>query len=102
MKSLFFIAIAASLAIAACSPKFYLVDRQTVLEDEAAGEWPDFEKQIIQGSLASEPTPFPTVAESAREARLYNILNGELASTTQPPRSQSSTAKTPAPASTRK
>lgn len=68
----------AILFLPACAIKVYLVDRQTVLEDEAAGEWPEFEKQIMSRSLACAPEPFPVVAQSPNKARLFNVLNGEL------------------------
>ena len=64
-----------------CSPKFYIIDRQTMLEDEAAAEWPDFEKDLLDRTEAQGPTPFATEASSAsetRKGRLYKVLNGEL------------------------
>jgi hypothetical protein len=69
--------LVAALALmgAACSIKVYRVDQQTVLEDEAAGEWPEFEKEILGKTQASTPTPFPTIGVSERKARLYNVLN---------------------------
>ncbi len=68
----------ATLAATGCSPKIYVIDRQTVLEEEAAGEWPQFEKAIMQKSATGEATPFETVPVNARKRRLYNVLNGEL------------------------
>jgi len=79
--------------------KIYQIDRQTVLEDEAAGEWPEFEKEILQKSEASTPTPFPVVAENSSRARLFNVLNGELTSSAAAPaQSKSSQAAPAAPA----
>lgn len=77
-SSWIFVAVLAVTA-PSCAIKIVKVDQQTVMEDEAAGEWPEFEKQIIQKSQSSTPTPFPTVAASARKQRLFNVLNGELA-----------------------
>lgn len=71
-----------ALGISGCSPKIYLIDRQTVLEDEAAGEWPDFEKEMIEKSKAQGPTPFVKTANNAKKERLYNVLSGELTSQT--------------------
>ena len=85
--------VLAFLMLAGCAPAFYLVDRQTVLEDEAAGEWPDFEKQILGKTEARTPTAFPATAESGRKSRLFNVLNGELVA---PPAG----AKSAAPAAT--
>lgn len=66
--------------LSGCSPKIYLIDRQTVLEDEAAGEWPDFEKDILEQSKATGPTAFSKTGESIQKKRLYQVLNGELTS----------------------
>jgi len=64
----------------ACVPKVYVIDRQTVLEDEAAGEWPEFERELLKKSKAHGPTPFSKVPTSKNRERLYNVLNGSLAS----------------------
>jgi hypothetical protein len=70
--------IAATFLLMACAPKIYIIDRQTVLEQEAAGEWPQFEKEIVAKSLASGPTAFPKVPVTTAKKRLYQVLNGEL------------------------
>ncbi len=70
------------LLLTGCTPKIYVVDRQTVLEEEAAGHWPQFEKEVLQGAKSAGPTPFAKVPPGARRARLYNILNGQVNSTT--------------------
>jgi hypothetical protein len=67
-----------SVSLAACSPKFYLNDRQTVLEEEAAGEWPDFEKALLERSKATGPTPFVKTENSTKRNKLYQVLNGEM------------------------
>ena len=66
------------LAAAGCAPKIYVIDRQTVLEQEAAGEWPDFERALIANSLAASPTAFKKAALTAATSRRLNVLNGEL------------------------
>jgi hypothetical protein len=77
------IALMGSLLFSSCALKVFLNDRQTVLEDEAAGEWPDFEKDLLEKSLSSGPTPFPKTDLSAKNSRLYQVLNGELTSDPQ-------------------
>lgn len=66
---------------AACTPKVYVIDRQTVLEEEAAGHWPQFEKDVLAGAKTAGPTPFPKIPPGSRRARLYNVLNGQVVST---------------------
>ena len=70
--------------ITACAPKIYLIDRQTVFEQEAAGEWPDFEREIYGNSIVSSPIAFPSTPITARKQRLYNVLNGELVGRVDP------------------
>jgi hypothetical protein len=65
-------------ALAACAPKVYVIDRQTVLEQESAGEWPEFEKDLYAKTPQSTATPLTSTKVSAAHARLYNVLDGEL------------------------
>ena len=78
--SIFFLSL---ITLTACSPKIYLVDRQTALEEEAAGEWPEFENDLLNQSKATGPTLFPKTANSEKTDRLYNVLNGEVAKRAQ-------------------
>ena len=65
-------------ALSACSPKIYVIDNQTVLEEEAAGSWPLFEKQVLDKAKAKGPTPLSQVPPNETRNRLYNVLNGEM------------------------
>ena len=76
------ILIAAGLS--ACAPKIYLKDRHTVMEDEAAGEWPDFEKDLLEKVQSSSPAPIQKVETSSKKKRLYQVLQGELVSEERP------------------
>ncbi len=81
MKNLFLRATLCSfLALASCAPNIYVQDRHTILEDEAAGEWPDFEKDLVTKSKESGPTAFQKLPANEKKKRLYNVLNGELVS----------------------
>jgi hypothetical protein len=73
-----FIILIAMLVLTACAPKVYVVDRQTILEEDAAGEWPQFEKELLSKSKSAGPVPFSRVPLNESRARLYNVLNGEL------------------------
>ena len=72
-----FAACALWLAATGCAPTIHVVDRHTILEDEAAGEWPDFDKQLESASTEPLPVPFPKTAVNAKRKRLYNVLDGE-------------------------
>ncbi len=64
----------------ACTPKIYLMDRHTILEDEAAGEWPDFDAKVHGQAADKGPVPFSKIPPGQSEERLYNVLNGEMVS----------------------
>jgi hypothetical protein len=66
--------------IFACTPKVYVIDRQTVLQESAAGEWPQFEKTLVPQIKQKSPTKFSksSPAEDERGKRLYRVLNGEM------------------------
>jgi hypothetical protein len=68
----------AFLFLTSCAPKVYIVDRQTILEEDAAGEWPQFEKELLKKATSARPVPFSQVPLNSNRARLYNVLNGEL------------------------
>ncbi len=76
MKRLLLVTV--GLLFSACAPKIYVIDRQTVLEEEAAGDWPQFEKDVIERAKKQGPTPLSKVPENARRKRLYSVLHGEL------------------------
>lgn len=59
-----------------CIPKIYVIDRQTVLEDEAAGEWPQFEHKLAPQTQEKTPTAFEKVRETQRKHRQLRVLNG--------------------------
>ncbi len=74
----------ALLALGGCvsvAPEVYLVDRHTVMEGEAAGEWPALEQQLIETGLHAGPVPLATdPAASRRRERAFRVLNGEFVS----------------------
>jgi hypothetical protein len=74
----------ASMSLSGCAAKVYMLDRQTVLEEEAAGEWPDMETRLKKQAKISGATPFPAVEQSAAKKRRYSVLNGEATTELQP------------------
>ena len=58
-------------------PSVYLVDRHTVMESEASGEWPELEKRFATQALSAGPVPFEKdPIEKPPKAHLF--LNSEL------------------------
>jgi len=63
-----------------CTPKVYIIDRQTVLQEQAAGEWPDFEESLTQNLKKKNPVPLPKTStnENEKNQKLYKVLNSEM------------------------
>lgn len=61
-----------------CAPRVTLLDRQTILEEEAAGDWPQFEEQLLKKGVRHGVTPFPSTPLNAKKSRLYSTLQGEM------------------------
>lgn len=51
-----------------------LIDRHTVMESEAAGEWPQVQKRL---QLNKGPLALSDVNDSKREEKAFRVLNGE-------------------------
>ncbi len=63
-----------------CAPKVYIIDRQTVLQEQAAGDWPDFEESLLQSLKKKNPVPLPQTSTNDFEKNqpLYKTLNSEM------------------------
>jgi len=67
------------LSLSACVslPDVYLVDRHTVMESEASGEWPELEQRFKKQSLSKGPVNLAKEPSERRRDRAFNMLNGE-------------------------
>ena len=74
--------LAISLGLVGCVslPDVYLHDRATVLESEAAGEWPQLEKEFVDKKVSIKPKPFPAGKEELSGNKVYNVLGGDIPS----------------------
>lgn len=63
-----------------CTPKVYIIDRQTVLYESAAGDWPNFENSLLKQLKKSKPVPFINipVSEQNKNKRLFSVIEGEV------------------------
>lgn len=67
------------LSLSACVslPDVYLVDRHTVMETEASGEWPQLEKRFKKQSLSKGPVNLVKEPSERRRDKAFKLLNGE-------------------------
>lgn len=83
--------VLASFSLTGCAnflsslvPDVYLVDRHTVMEADAAGDWPELE-QRLRADLNSGPQPFTGLDERLEEEAAFQLLNDEYAATDDQP-----------------
>lgn len=70
------IVISAAFA-SGCAPTLYLIDRPTMLEEQAAGEWHDLEKDAETAAVRSKPEPIPASEMGRGDERVLQTLPGE-------------------------
>ena len=75
-----------SFAITGCSgllnnlvPDVYLVDRHTLMEADAAGEWPELEARLRTQAIKEGSEPYPGIDEQLDEQAGFRALNAEYA-----------------------
>lgn len=75
-----------SFAITGCSgllnnlvPDVYLVDRHTLMEADAAGEWPELEARFREQAIKESSEPYAGINEQLDEQAGFRALNAEYA-----------------------
>lgn len=75
-----------SLAMTGCSgllnnlvPDVYLVDRHTLMEADAAGEWPELDARLHQQAIKEGSEPYAGINEQLDEQTGFQALNAEYA-----------------------
>jgi hypothetical protein len=73
------------IGLSACVnlPDVYLIDRHTVMEEEASGEWPELESRFRQQAVKSGPTNLAEEPMEQRKERAFRVLNGEFSKAEQ-------------------
>lgn len=71
--------ICSALSLSACVslPDVYLVDRHTVMETEASGEWPKLEQRFRKEALKMGATDLAKEPDNQRRERAFRTLNAE-------------------------
>ncbi len=57
-----------------CAPKIYVIDHHTLMQEEAAGNWPDFDVFVNRKTGALIPQPEP----SEKKKNLTRVLKAEI------------------------
>jgi hypothetical protein len=64
-------------ATTSCSPNVYLIDRQTILEIEASGDWQELDEKFQEKELASGPLPTSKTRKSSDRNRIYRMTHSD-------------------------
>jgi len=83
MKLLVWLFLLVGLSACVSLPDVYLIDRHTVMEEEASGEWPELEARFRQQAVKSGPTNLAEEPLEQRKERAFRVLNGEFTKTGQ-------------------
>lgn len=72
-----FIVIFCLVSISSCVPDVYLIDRQTVFESEASGQWPELDKVFYRDSSAKGPLEVGSDKKTLSKDKVYNMLHSD-------------------------
>lgn len=62
-----------SLTSTACIPDVYLIDRQTVLELEASGDWQELDQSYQKQELSSGPQPLESTSDLVEQRQIFSM-----------------------------
>ncbi len=66
--------------LAGCTPNIYFIDRHTIMEEEASGEWPQVEREFGSKTPKKGVTFFTKEPMNEKKQAVYRVLNGEYVS----------------------
>lgn len=65
--------------LSGCAPTIYMMDRHTIMEEEASGKWPDLENELLLRAKKKGPTILQKEkGKTSSYERSQKILHGEL------------------------
>ena len=77
MRWLVLFTVVSQLSACISLPDIYLIDRPTVMEAEASGEWPQLERRFRQQVPSMGPTNLAKEPSQKRREHAFQLLNGE-------------------------
>lgn len=60
-----------------CVSDIYLIDRQTVLEVESSGEWPELDKKFQDAGLQPGPVSLEKTRDSVAGRQIFTMTHGD-------------------------
>lgn len=74
------VAIGGACLASGCVPDVYLIDRQTVMEVEASGDWPELDEEIFQLNKRMGPVSFKKDERPQERAAVFSMTDGDYGS----------------------
>lgn len=71
--SLILSTVGLALSASACIPDVYLIDRQTVLELEASGDWPELDQKFQAQTLTQGPVPLEETRDQVSGRKMFSM-----------------------------
>ncbi len=72
-KSLLLLALLST----ACVPDVYLIDRQTVLELEASGDWQELDAAFHKQQLSAGPLPLESTSDRVEQRQIFSMTHSD-------------------------
>lgn len=72
-------------SLGACIPDVYLIDRQTVLELEASGDWQELDAQFQKDTLSQGPIPLEETNDTVASRQIFTMTHADLEKTNAAP-----------------
>ena len=72
------------LLLSACIPDVYLIDRQTVLELEASGEWKELDQKFQAKTLNQGPIPLEETTDAIKQRQIFSMTHADAENATTP------------------
>ncbi len=83
-----------SVMLWGCSPSIHLIDRQTILEIEASGDWQELDRKFQDQEVASGPLPLEKTKTKGDRGRVFSMTHSD--QNNENSKQQKSESKTPA------
>lgn len=79
MRFLSLLALGSTLFLTACVPDIYLIDRQTVLELEASGQWPELDQKYKDAALKPGPSALENTRDGIESRQIFSMTHDDKA-----------------------
>ena len=76
MKLSFFVLLSSTF-LTGCIPDIYLIDRQTVLELEASGQWPELDQKFKDAALKPGPSALEKTRDDVEARQIFSMTHDD-------------------------